>query len=56
MTAPQHPAERHPRPEFPAQDQPHPGWTGPMDPPPDHGEASFITAEIVNARGGTPLP
>ncbi|SDJ57576.1 SDR family oxidoreductase [Streptomyces indicus] len=37
----QHPAEQHPQPEFPAQDQPHPGWTGPMDPPPDHGEESY---------------
>lgn len=44
MTEHQHtrqdPATQHPRPEFPAQDQPHPGWTGPMDPPPDHGEES----------------
>ncbi|GAA2096257.1 SDR family oxidoreductase [Streptomyces albiaxialis] len=35
------PVTRHPRPDFPAQDQPHPGWTGPMDPPPDHGEKSY---------------
>ncbi|WP_328504016.1 SDR family oxidoreductase [Streptomyces sp. NBC_00457] len=45
MTDPQHaqqnPATQHPRPEFPSQDQPHPGWTGPMDPPPDHGEESY---------------
>nr|WP_206314812.1 SDR family oxidoreductase [Streptomyces coryli] len=31
----------HPKPDLPAQDQPHPGWTGPMDPPPDHGEESY---------------
>jgi NAD(P)-dependent dehydrogenase (short-subunit alcohol dehydrogenase family) len=37
----QDPATQHPRPDFPAQDQPHPGWTGPMDPPPDHGEESY---------------
>jgi NAD(P)-dependent dehydrogenase (short-subunit alcohol dehydrogenase family) len=37
----QHPGHKHPRPDFPAQDQPHPGWTGPMDPPPDHGEESY---------------
>ncbi|MFF3951369.1 SDR family oxidoreductase [Streptomyces sp. NPDC001902] len=35
------PVTRHPQPDFPAQDQPHPGWTGPMDPPPDHGEISY---------------
>ncbi|MEU3522634.1 SDR family oxidoreductase [Streptomyces sp. NPDC038707] len=35
------PVTRHARPDFPSQDQPHPGWTGPMDPPPDHGEASY---------------
>ncbi|MEU6346898.1 SDR family oxidoreductase [Streptomyces sp. NPDC046977] len=37
----ENPVSRHPQPDFPAQDQPHPGWTGPMDPPPDHGEASY---------------
>ncbi|MGW2945778.1 SDR family oxidoreductase [Streptomyces sp. NPDC001226] len=41
VTMPQHPAQQHPRPDFPSQDQPHPGWTGPMDPPPDHGEESY---------------
>ncbi|PAZ11518.1 NAD(P)-dependent dehydrogenase [Streptomyces sp. SA15] len=50
MTAPQHPAERHPRPEFPAQDQPHPGWTGPMDPPPDHGEESYRGSGRLEGR------
>ncbi|MEV3988723.1 SDR family oxidoreductase [Streptomyces sp. NPDC049837] len=38
---PQDPVTRHPRPDFPEQEQPHPGWTGPMDPPPDHGEESY---------------
>lgn len=37
----ENPATRHPQPDFPAQEQPHPGWTGPMDPPPDHGETSY---------------
>lgn len=35
------PVAKHPRPDFPQQDQAHPGWTGPMDPPPDHGEDSY---------------
>ncbi|WP_424846088.1 SDR family oxidoreductase [Streptomyces sp. SAI-129] len=37
----QDPTDQYPRPEFAGQDQPHPGWTGPMDPPPDHGEESY---------------
>ncbi|MDQ1034248.1 NAD(P)-dependent dehydrogenase (short-subunit alcohol dehydrogenase family) [Streptomyces sp. V3I8] len=35
------PVEQHARPDFPQQEQQHPGWTGPMDPPPDHGEESY---------------
>ncbi|MGW7465423.1 SDR family oxidoreductase [Streptomyces xantholiticus] len=35
------PVSKHPEPEFPQQEQEHPGWTGPMDPPPDHGEESY---------------
>lgn len=35
------PTQRHPRPEFPQQEQQHPGWTGAMDPPPDHGEDTY---------------
>ncbi|KIF66193.1 oxidoreductase [Streptomyces sp. AcH 505] len=35
------PVDKHPQPEFPQQDQRHPGWSGPMDPPPDHGEESY---------------
>jgi NAD(P)-dependent dehydrogenase (short-subunit alcohol dehydrogenase family) len=35
------PGSKHPEPEFPKQEQQHPGWTGPMDPPPDHGEESY---------------
>ncbi|WP_221350775.1 SDR family oxidoreductase [Streptomyces beigongshangae] len=35
------PVDQHPQPDFPQQEQQHPGWTGPMDPPPDHGEESY---------------
>ncbi|OMI84933.1 NAD(P)-dependent oxidoreductase [Streptomyces sp. M1013] len=37
----QDPTDQYPRPDFAGQDQPHPGWTGPMDPPPDHGEETY---------------
>ncbi|NUQ98244.1 MAG: NAD(P)-dependent dehydrogenase, partial [Streptomyces sp.] len=46
----QDPTTQHPRPEFPAQDQPHPGWTGPMDPPPDHGEKTHRGAGRLKDR------
>ncbi|MFC9080386.1 SDR family oxidoreductase [Streptomyces sp. NPDC057062] len=49
-TMPQHPAQQHPRPDFPSQDQPHPGWTGPMDPPPDHGEESYRGSGRLDGR------
>ncbi|MFD3920050.1 SDR family oxidoreductase [Streptomyces sp. NPDC058595] len=38
---PTDPVTKHPQPEFPQQGQSHPGWSGPMDPPPDHGEESY---------------
>jgi NAD(P)-dependent dehydrogenase (short-subunit alcohol dehydrogenase family) len=44
------PVERHPRPDFPRQDQAHPGWTGPMDPPPDHGEDSYRGSGLLKDR------
>ncbi|KPC83947.1 MULTISPECIES: SDR family oxidoreductase [Streptomyces] len=47
---PQDPTRRHPRPEFPQQDQAHPGWTGPMDPPPDHGEDSYVGSGLLAER------
>ncbi|MGA4862454.1 SDR family oxidoreductase [Streptomyces lavendulocolor] len=47
---PQDPVTRHPRPEFPDQDQQHPGWTGPMDPPPDHGEDSYRGTGLLRDR------
>ncbi|MGW0132094.1 SDR family oxidoreductase [Streptomyces sp. NPDC003299] len=50
MNEPQHPTEQHPQPDFPAQDQPHPGWTGPMDPPPDHGEESYRGSGRLTGR------
>ncbi len=37
----ENPVTKHPRPKLPDQEQAHPGWTGPMDPPPDHGEDSY---------------
>ncbi|MCZ9343356.1 SDR family oxidoreductase [Streptomyces sp. TRM76130] len=50
MHQPQHPVHRHPQPDLPAQDQPHPGWTGPMDPPPDHGEQSYRGSGRLDGR------
>ncbi|MCX4514631.1 SDR family oxidoreductase [Streptomyces sp. NBC_01619] len=54
MTAKNHdardPVTAHPRPDFPDQDQPHPGWTGPMDPPPDHGETSYEGRGLLAGR------
>ncbi|MFQ6147933.1 SDR family oxidoreductase [Streptomyces seoulensis] len=47
---PQDPTTRHPRPDFPQQDQEHPGWTGPMDPPPDHGEESYRGSGLLTGR------
>jgi NAD(P)-dependent dehydrogenase (short-subunit alcohol dehydrogenase family) len=44
------PTRKHPRPEFPDQDQEHPGWTGPMDPPPDHGEDSYEGNGLLRDR------
>lgn len=37
--AEQNPVTKHPQPEFEQQDQAHPGWTGPMDPPPTTGRS-----------------
>ncbi|MET9895640.1 SDR family oxidoreductase [Streptomyces sp. NPDC006465] len=47
---PDNPVDKHPRPEFPQQDQEHPGWTGPMDPPPDHGEGSYEGSGLLKDR------
>ncbi|WP_055714750.1 SDR family oxidoreductase [Streptomyces torulosus] len=44
------PVERHPRPAFPQQDQEHPGRTGAMDPPPDHGEESYRGSGLLTDR------
>jgi len=46
----ENPTHTHPRPDFPEQDQPHPGWTGPMDPPPDHGEDSYEGSGLLRDR------
>jgi NAD(P)-dependent dehydrogenase (short-subunit alcohol dehydrogenase family) len=54
VTDPQHtrqnPVTQYPQPDFPAQDQSHPGWTGPMDPPPDHGEETYRGAGRLHGR------
>jgi NAD(P)-dependent dehydrogenase (short-subunit alcohol dehydrogenase family) len=47
---PANPTDKHPRPDFPQQDQEHPGWTGPMDPPPDHGEDSYEGSGLLLDR------
>ena len=47
---PRNPVTKHPQPEFPQQDQSHPGWTGPMDPPPDHGEESYRGSGLLEGR------
>ncbi|OKH93616.1 SDR family oxidoreductase [Streptomyces uncialis] len=44
------PVDKHPRPEFDQQEQRHPGWTGPMDPPPDHGEDTYVGSGVLTGR------
>ncbi|MBE4740410.1 MULTISPECIES: SDR family oxidoreductase [Streptomyces] len=44
------PVERYPQPDLPQQDQEHPGWTGAMDPPPDHGEDSYRGSGLLQDR------
>lgn len=48
--AAQDPTQKHPTPDFPQQEQEHPGWTGPMDPPPDHGEDSYRGSGLLRDR------
>ncbi|MGP3775966.1 SDR family oxidoreductase [Streptomyces sp. SDT5-1] len=47
---PQDPTTAHPQPDFPQQDQEPPGWTGPMDPRPDHGEDSYEGSGLLRGR------
>lgn len=47
---PTDPVSKHPQPEFPQQGQSHPGWSGPMDPPPDHGEESYEGHGLLTDR------
>ncbi|MFD9720284.1 SDR family oxidoreductase [Streptomyces sp. NPDC059076] len=49
-TTPANPVDKHPQPEFAQQKQPHPGWTGPMDPPPDHGEDTYQGSGVLKGR------
>ncbi|MFJ9026464.1 SDR family oxidoreductase [Streptomyces sp. NPDC102259] len=46
----EHPTDKHPQPDFPQQEQEHPGWTGPMDPPPDHGEETYKGSGLLDGR------
>ncbi|MEU9501387.1 SDR family oxidoreductase [Streptomyces sp. NPDC048196] len=46
----ENPVTKYPQPEFPDQEQEHPGWTGPMDPPPDHGEESYRGSGLLEGR------
>ncbi|MFE9249792.1 SDR family oxidoreductase [Streptomyces sp. NPDC007088] len=39
---------RRPEPDFPQQSQEHPGSTGEMDPPPDHGEHSYRGSGLLD--------
>ncbi|WP_407563903.1 SDR family oxidoreductase [Streptomyces sp. 184] len=48
--SPQDPTDKYPRPDFPPQGQETPGWTGPMDPPPDHGEDSYRGTGLLKDR------
>ncbi|MFZ3566492.1 SDR family oxidoreductase [Streptomyces sp. BH097] len=47
---PKDPTTKHPRPDFVQQDQEPPGWSGPMDPPPDHGEESYRGSGLLRDR------
>ncbi|KUF16381.1 SDR family oxidoreductase [Streptomyces silvensis] len=47
---PQDPTSKHPQPKFAQQDQEPLGWTGPMDPPPDHGEESYRGSGLLQNR------
>jgi NAD(P)-dependent dehydrogenase (short-subunit alcohol dehydrogenase family) len=47
---PQDPTRKHATPDLPQQEQEHPGWTGPMDPPPDHGEESYHGSGLLEDR------
>lgn len=46
----QDPTERYPQPDLPQQEQEHPGRTGSMDPPPDHGEDSYRGHGLLTDR------
>ncbi|WP_181766601.1 SDR family oxidoreductase [Streptomyces albidus (ex Kaewkla and Franco 2022)] len=46
----EHPAHRHPEPPFPSQDDEHPGYTGRMEPRPDHGEDTYRGSGKLTGR------
>jgi len=47
---PRDPAGAYPRPPYPRQEQPWPGLACRMDPPPDHGETSYVGARRLEGR------
>jgi NAD(P)-dependent dehydrogenase (short-subunit alcohol dehydrogenase family) len=46
----QNPRDKYPKPPFHAQSQPWPGLASRMDPPPDHGEASYVGSGRLMGR------
>jgi len=53
----EHPQSKHPQPPMPKQQQDMPGYTGEMDPRPDHGERSYrgsgrLTDRVALVTGG----
>lgn len=47
---PTHPQQKHPQPPLPEQQQAMPGYTGQMDPRPDHGEESYVGSGKLKGR------
>jgi NAD(P)-dependent dehydrogenase (short-subunit alcohol dehydrogenase family) len=47
---PTHPQQKHPQPPLPDQQQAMPGYTGQMDPRPDHGEESYVGSGKLKGR------
>jgi NAD(P)-dependent dehydrogenase (short-subunit alcohol dehydrogenase family) len=47
---PTHPQQKYPQPPLPEQQQAMPGYTGQMDPRPDHGEESYVGSGKLKGR------
>jgi NAD(P)-dependent dehydrogenase (short-subunit alcohol dehydrogenase family) len=50
MAAKQDPREKYPKPPFAGQSQPWPGLASKMNPPPDHGETSYVGSGRLQGR------